>query len=184
MLGVGITDKVPRGWLRAGLVATLFFGIALGVSDWIYADIYRVQAGRIKDHLAAKSEATMWYMGHLGWQWYAAKAGMEQYDTRLTRFRKGDFLVEPLMVSKQTMEPEHKRLLTKVEDIIIPPRPTNIFRINSEEPRGGYYRFSAFSLPWTLSTKPLERFTIYRVDTQRDEEPPAGVPLKAGRAPD
>ncbi|MFQ5893030.1 MAG: ArnT family glycosyltransferase, partial [Nitrospinota bacterium] len=155
-LGVSVAPLVGKRWVTAGLAATVALGVILGVSDWTFADGYRLHAERITQRLQSRSSTTIWYTGHLGWQWYAGKAGMKQYDTRQTVFTEGDFLVEPLMISKQTITPAHLKQLKLIETVTIEATPATYFRITLNEPRGGYYRFSGFSLPWTLSAAPVE----------------------------
>jgi hypothetical protein len=163
LLGCKVLPSLNRKWLEACLISTVLLGFLVGISDWTYAHLYRIQAREIKSRLDPTPGTTVWFTGHLGWQWYATKAGMKPYDARLTRLKEGDLLVEPLLISKQTIAPEHLKLLEKKEEITIEPTLFNVFRIVTIEPRGGYYNFSGLSLPWTLSLSPLEKFTIYRV---------------------
>ena len=70
----------PSPWLAAAGVATAGLGLALGVSDWVFADVYRQEAGRIMAKLVP--DRAVWFVGHWGWQYYAERAGFEAWDAR------------------------------------------------------------------------------------------------------
>ncbi len=81
------------------LSVSISFGLILGISDYSYADFYRVKAKEI-----CLSRATKWTVGHWGWQWYAKKAGMKIYSLEDDwKLKKGDYLIVPKNISKQTI---------------------------------------------------------------------------------
>lgn len=162
VVGSHVAPVVKKQWLYAGLAATVSLGVVLGASDWVHADSYRIQAGEIARQLQSRQGGTIWYTGHLGWQWYARKTVMKQYDSVRTVLREGDLLVEPQLISHQELNPEHLRRLTVIDEIDVEPNPVTFFRLITKRPRGGYYNYTGFSLPWTLSSAPLEEFIIYR----------------------
>jgi 4-amino-4-deoxy-L-arabinose transferase-like glycosyltransferase len=160
----GQMPEVPARWRHAGLAATVILGVALGVSDWVFADAYRRQAPMIatliKKQLPAR--ANVWFVGHWGWQWYAAKEGMKQFDSMATHFQPDDLLVKPALVSGQEIRPDEAQRLHPVATIKIVARPQTVFRTMTMSPWGGFYFGLGESLPWTISREPLETFTIYR----------------------
>jgi hypothetical protein len=158
-------DIEEAGRLRRGLllVATAVLGLALAVSDFIAADVYRIAAQEIRKVLPA--EDRVWHTGHWGWQWYATKAGMRPYDTRTTVLRSGDFVVAPATIDRQTMVPAHECLLRKHLEFTAPGGLFTLARTLGANPPGGYYAFSFKwqGPPWRLSRSPLETFTVFRV---------------------
>lgn len=81
------------------LSISISFGLILGISDYFYADFYRTKAKEIR-----LSGATKWTVGHWGWQWYAKRAGMKIYSLEDDwRLKKGDYLIVPKNISKQTI---------------------------------------------------------------------------------
>jgi len=176
LLGPTWVRVAKCGWERLALGLTTFLGIALAVSDYAYADVYRQYAHRIAKELPPG--ARVWHTGHWGWQWYAERAGMLQYDTVRTVFRKGDYVVVPSIVAQQEIRPDHARAMTKVRTVIVPGRPLTWFRTMGDEPWGGYYAFSIHRQgpPWRLSRAPLETFDIYQVtDLAEDRNDPTVI---------
>jgi 4-amino-4-deoxy-L-arabinose transferase-like glycosyltransferase len=154
---------VGRRWQNVGLALTAALGIALAVSDYCYADVYRRSAYEIVRDLPVGSR--IWFTGQWGWHYYAQEAGMQAYDTQWTTLTKGDYLVIPSLVQKEDIPPKHKPLLKKVSEITVGATPLTWLRTMSIEPWGGYYAFSFHRQgpPWRPSCDPLEVFDIYIV---------------------
>jgi hypothetical protein len=176
MLGMFIRERVPNRALYVAVLFTFVTGGVMGVSDWEYADVYRVQASRIRAQLRPAS--SIWFLGHWGWQWYAKKAGMKEYDTQRTHLTEGDLVIIPDLVRKQELLKEHGNLLIKKFEITVEPTPLTFIRTMSLWPWGGYYAFSieGNSLPWTVTSQPLEKFSIFEVGRggRRNGPQPAG----------
>jgi len=163
ILGVHTYKRVMSRFFYGAVVITVLSGVILSLSDWEYANIYRVEASRIKNQL--KSTSTIWFLGHWGWQWYAKKAGMKEYDAQRTNFREGDYVIIPELVRKQELLKEHRISLLKKFEITVEPTPITLIRTMSIWPWGGYYAFSleANSLPWSVTNQPLEKFEVFEV---------------------
>lgn len=164
LLILGIyTHKVINRFFYFAIVITIGSGMLIGLSDWEYAHIYRVEASRIRNQL--KSNSTVWFLGHWGWQWYAKKAGMKEYDPQRTYFREGDYVIIPELVRKQELLKEHQNSLFKKFEITVEPTPITLIRTMSLWPWGGYYAFSieGNSLPWNVTNQPVEKFYIFEV---------------------
>jgi hypothetical protein len=148
---------------RARIVALLGTGLALalGVSDWIYADAYRAHASVVRRDLGPASR--IWYTGHWGWQWYAREQGMLQYQTGISVLQPGDFLVQPTLIARQELPDREMARLTLLTSTSIPSGPGTLFRTMSLLPWGGYYLSTPTTPPWRLSTAPLERFDLFVV---------------------
>jgi hypothetical protein len=148
---------------RAGIAVVLSaaLGIALGVSDWIYADVYRTHAGIVRRELGPASR--IWYTGHWGWQWYAREQRMLQYQTGVSVLQTGDFLIQPALVVHQTIDARDLARLTLLKSTTVPAGPGTMFRTMSSTPWGGFYGGAGRAPSWRLSTAPLERFDLFVV---------------------
>ena len=150
--------------------ASITIAMLLGLSDWQYSNLYRVQATQIRASLPPG--ATIYFVGHWGWQWYAAKAGMKQYDLENSVLQPGDYLVAPHMVGQIPISARYGNLLEPQKTIEVPGSPATWLRTMGGQPLGGFYGGGWNSLPWTFSTEPLEHFTIFKVSPVPVSNPP------------
>ena len=158
LLGRNLTQQgyvVSRDAFSFGL--TVLLGLALAISDYVYADIYRDYAYIIRDDLP--SSELVYQVGHWGWGWYSLDAGMIQYDTEKSHLLKGNYLVSPIAVAGQQISPEHLPRLQEVERINIPAPAATWLRTMYG---GGYYAFEfPHATPWRFSRTPF-KFVIYQ----------------------
>lgn len=157
-------DVSFEGLERPMVGIALFLGIALSISDWRVAAVYR-------DHAPLLAERTedaerVFFVGHWGFQFYAKQAGLVPYVPEQTELRPGDILIEPEGVAAQPITAADRERLELEDTIVVPSGPADIFR--SLIDREGLYCVWK-GLPWTLRTEPLERFFVYGVS--RDEVP-------------
>lgn len=158
--------QMSRNFLaeRINLATTALLGIALSLSDLSYASAYRDAPQLLRPHLTTRG--TVYHTGHWGWQWYASKAGMKQYDYLLTQLQEGDLLVVPDNIDSQVIQPQHLPNLTMRDTFSIPASPLDWLRTMSPEQRGlGFYAYGfPFVLPYRLSTR-AHTFAVYEVET-------------------
>jgi hypothetical protein len=151
-----------QGWGAAACALTAALGIALGVSDWMFADQYRSEARALRDRFG--SETRMWHLGGWGWGWYAREQGMQPYLREHSQLRTGDIVVIPAIPSgaKRLSRSDQSRIWLR--DVVEVPAslPTRL-RVMRPQPLGGYYGFHRGGLPWWLSSGPLESFRILRI---------------------
>lgn len=169
LLGRYAVLESARFWRGAAFLLTVGLGVAIAVSDWFLADVYRKAApqlmAKVNEIRQDESDSTVWYTGHWGWQWYARKAGMRQYDYRDSPLREGDYLVLTEMVPRQEIDADEWRRLDRIRTIVVPSGPATLLRTANRVPYGGYYAIGLKALPWTLSREPLDEFVIFRVGT-------------------
>ncbi|HEY5676390.1 MAG TPA: glycosyltransferase family 39 protein, partial [Myxococcales bacterium] len=139
---------------RAALVATGALGVALAISDWRRADVYR------KEAQAIASPSTTWTVGHWGWQWYAAQQGLREYAPGQSRLAAGDVLVAPQSIHRQRFSAEDAPTLRPVATKTVPATALDLLR--TVTPAGGLYYYWA-AVPWTVRSGPVETFQFYRV---------------------
>jgi 4-amino-4-deoxy-L-arabinose transferase-like glycosyltransferase len=149
-----------RAWRYGALAATAVLGGLLGLSDWLYADAYRAAAAQLR---ARFPDARVWCLGHWGWQYYVQRERMQVYDAERSVLAPGDLVIVPELVHTQAMPERDRQRLERVDRFTAPNSTWTVFRTMAAKPRGGYYSFWLTSLPWTLSTQPLETFTVYEV---------------------
>ena len=159
--------KLGRG---VAFVATVGLGILLAVSDWLLADAYRTVAPQLAAKLS-RSDRTIWYVGHWGWQWYAERAGMRQYEPGESPLREGDYLLVPEMVPRQEIAEKDYQRRQKEGSVFLPSGPGTFLRTMTRDPQGGYYAIKLRALPWGPSTAPLDEIVLFRIGPQLDGNP-------------
>lgn len=155
LTGVWILPQFSKRAVSLAVSATIICGMILGLSDWQYANLYRVQARQIRAELPPG--ATIYFVGHWGWQWYAAQAGMQQYDLEKSVLKPGDYFVAPHMVGQIPISTRYGPFLEPQKTIEVPSSAATLVRTR------GLYGGGWNSLPWTLSTDVVESFTIFKV---------------------
>jgi hypothetical protein len=161
-------ERLSPRMVRLALGVTLLAGGWLAASDARLADVYRRAAPALAGRFCPAGTRCL-TVGHWGWQWYAAAAGLEGYDRDGTLLQPGDRLIVPELPSKQTLRPDDAVRLRLVDEEAIPASPLTVVRTMSTERSaaqgdrsGGFYYYWT-SVPWTLTTRPLDRFRVYEV---------------------
>jgi len=142
-------------WSRIGLATTVCLGALLAISDWRRANVYRVEASSL-----ASASHTTWTVGHWGWQWYAARAGMRDYAPGQTKLAAGDILIEPQTVHRQRISPKDAATLRLVDEVRI--APSLLDRVRTVTAAGGLYYYWA-AVPWTIRSTAVETFKVFEV---------------------
>ncbi|UJR87006.1 ArnT family glycosyltransferase [Sandaracinus amylolyticus] len=155
-----LASIATRPFLNAAIGLTVALGMLLGISDRRWAERYREVAAREGDAAVASGLRTF-FVGHWGWQWYAANAGLEPYAPGRTELRSGDRIIRPWLVDQPAWdERDAPRLeLDHVDEIA--PTPLDWLRTTTD--RLGYYSVW-HGLPYTISGAPVERFETWIVD--------------------
>jgi hypothetical protein len=157
---------------RRGVVLALALnavaGTVLAISDASLAGVYRSMAPALAARYCG-GEARCVAVGHWGWQWYARGSGMSIYDRQRTVLTTGDRVIIPELPGKQALRPTDTARLSLVDEIVVPASPATLVRTIATEhsgPQGdrsgGIYYFWT-SVPWTVTSRPLDRFRVYEV---------------------
>jgi hypothetical protein len=144
-------------------------GVAWAVArvDADYADSYRDFAATARDRLPPdRADATIWFVGHWGWLYYAEQAGFQQLHLRGPQPEPGDLLIEPAYVDKgQVLSrlPKLTARLHKLEQIVY----SEPIPIRTLHPNGAHF-YALFTkqarVPYRFeSDAPLEIFEIHEV---------------------
>jgi hypothetical protein len=140
---------------KTTLYFSIFLGVALGVSDWQYANYYRTMAQEIE----LPSGGKIWSVGHWGWQWYAQERGMTQYHTTKSDVKPGDYLIYPYNIAKQRINEKHQlRLIDKQWE------EANLLTFISGKNFASMYNSFLNKPPWELSRSPVDTIMIYQVE--------------------
>jgi hypothetical protein len=161
--------RLSRRALALACGITALGGVLLAASDARLANLYRREAPDLAARFCRDGGRCV-AIGHWGWQWYAAKAGFMTYDRERTDLRPGDRVVISDLVGKESLAPHDAARLQPVAQIEIPATPLTLVRTIATEKSGaqgersgGFYYFWT-SVPWTITTRVLDRFTVYRVE--------------------
>ncbi|MHA8065701.1 ArnT family glycosyltransferase [Aquirufa sp. ROCK2-A2] len=157
LLGHKHFDYTKRILHKYVIAATVILATLLGISDWLIADFYRKNAQKI--HL---KNATVWSIGHWGWQWYSKQAGMLIYAKNADfNVRNEDYVVFPQHVHKQTLSKE-----IGLDTIKIITEPSTIFTFFSGINKGTMYSSSHKIPAWSLSNSPIDTIFVCRVNKE------------------
>ncbi|SFG36076.1 Dolichyl-phosphate-mannose-protein mannosyltransferase [Pontibacter chinhatensis] len=148
-------NTLPKA-TKASIGLTCFLGLALGISDWVYADFYRKAVPMALKHVPTNSK--VWTTGHWGWQWYSKKAGMLFYEYDVSDPQAGDYFVIPEVIAKQKVS--DNIVLEKEESISYSPTLLNFF---TTAHFARFYNSYSYQLPWYLSVAPVDSVGVYRV---------------------
>ena len=155
LTGLWIFPHFSRRAVALAVGVSALTAMVLGLADWQYANIYRVEAAQIRAQLPRR--ARVYFVGHWGWQWYAAQAGMRQYDLENSVLQPGDYLVVPHFVREIPISARYGPLLEPQQTIEVPATPA--LWVRTLKLYGGGWQ----QLPWTIATDSPEQFTIFKI---------------------
>jgi 4-amino-4-deoxy-L-arabinose transferase-like glycosyltransferase len=128
-------------------------GILLGISDYQYANFYREMA-----QSSFPKAQTKWSVGHWGWQWYAIKNGLIEYDTLNNQVKINDLFIFPKDIPKQKIR---KNIQLKLIDKKW--KEANLSTFLSGNNFASMYNSYLDKPAWTLSKKPIDTIYVYKV---------------------
>jgi hypothetical protein len=160
---IPVARLLDRLLISAGAALTMALGIMVHAGDYEWANIYRDHAVQ----LAAKyrpPRGTMYFLGHWGWQHYAAAAGMVQFDPARMRLAPGDVVVWPRNVDCPIPVALVLRGCREIDRVTVAgssrlPRtrsPKGLMFLYGDTDRG------RIPWGWPLEDDPLEEFVIYQ----------------------
>lgn len=92
--GIQLSTATQR-YVRLAATASVALGLLFQTVDLHEAQAVRLAAQRTAALLPADEEATVWYVGHWGFTYYARQAGWRQVVPKRSQLRPGDWLVKP-----------------------------------------------------------------------------------------
>lgn len=157
LLCADLLKNVTFGMQALAVSVSLGLSLLLGVSDWTSADFYRKQAKEITKVLP--ENATVWAIGHWGWQWYSKEAGMKQYDYASSEVAENDYIVAPKRVPKQPIN--NKLQIEKVKTIV--PAVNFLTYFSTAGSFASFYYSDHVLSPWSLTKVPVDTINVFRV---------------------
>ena len=160
---LGSRDPARPRRLAMGLTValTLVLSTLLASTDFRWAACYPEAARRIASRFG-NSGRPVDFLGHWGWQYYAAREGFRAWDARQVDVPAGAIVVVPLRADKQWIHPAVTGRFRLIDQIVVPPGPLALTTWNREA-GFRFYGGDFGQLPWGFSTAPTERFSIYEV---------------------
>jgi len=156
LLGHRFGASLSRPW-RIGNVALVgALGAMLAAGDGWAAASYRDAAFGLR--MVLPTEATVWFSGHWGWQWYARAAGMRQIASSRPEAVPGDYLVRPRMIHQQRL-PDGLHLAA--EPALVLARPCCVAYLAGT--RGSFYQSNLWFPPWAPHRAVFDTIEVYRV---------------------
>jgi 4-amino-4-deoxy-L-arabinose transferase-like glycosyltransferase len=156
------SSSLSRKSKHFGLAFTVIVSAGLCLSDWRFAEFYKLEAAKLAQSLP--TNANVWASGHWGWQWYATRSGFRPVDARSSHLQPGDFLVVA-----DDIDHEHLRA----------PPPMRLVRTDTQSDpllnlfcTGRHARFYILSYevgPWSLSRDCLNHITVYQILNNSNE---------------
>lgn len=139
----------------AMLGVTALFGFLVASADREYAEVYREAAPEIARAVRTGDEPA-WFVGHWGWQYYAAAAGLTPFNIDQPPLPPESVLALPAWVPRQ--RPEVRQDFRDILHIGYPAR--SLLRTVSKNAH--YYQVTQGMVAYEFSSDPLEEFVIYR----------------------
>jgi 4-amino-4-deoxy-L-arabinose transferase-like glycosyltransferase len=135
-----------------GLAFTTIISIGLCLSDWRFAEFYKLEASKLADSLS--TAGSIWANGNLGWQWYATQVGFRKVDVQSSDLRPGDYFI---------VADDHQPLES--------PPPMRLVRTDTQGGpllnlfcTGRFYASDFRTAPWSLSRDCLHHMTVYQIE--------------------
>ncbi len=162
-----LTGKVWPPSLVVGLVVS--YGLAWGVtmSDFSVASAYRQSAQEICDKYG-RSQGTLWFQGHWGFQYYMEQSGATAMDFKKPLLKPGDLLAVPPNNSNTLLPDLQKSVLLEV--ITVPG--AQWLATWNPNVGGGFYASAIAPLPFAFGAAAPEKVFVYGLKYPPTNSPP------------
>lgn len=140
-----------------GLAFTVIVSAGLCLSDWRFAEFYKLEAAKLARSLSTVS--TVWVSGHWGWQWYAMQNGFREVDVRSPDFRRGDYFVIEENGSHQPLEAPPPMRLVHADT-----QSSALLSLFCTGRNARFYASDYKTAPWSLSRNCLNHVRIFQIE--------------------
>lgn len=147
-------------FVAAALSLTLATGLITGIADYRRSNLNRDLAERFSQEYG-DSGRKLWFLGEFGWRYYMERGGFEYLGIRSVA-NEGDIVISSRNNIEGVLAPLPEgsyRVLDEIE-----PDDPFPFRVMNLWANAGFYSHLAGDLPWSPSTAPLDRVTVYELD--------------------
>jgi hypothetical protein len=151
-----------RGALWAGVALTLASGLTVAVADYRFAEASRDVALRAAAHRGHGQRA--WFKGEWGFRYYIERRGFTAL-TATDKVAEGDLVAIPDVSCPGDPDPALLSHLALTDTVVSAPEfPVKVMSFDAHS---GFYSDGWGPLPYSISSGPLERARLYRVDRPR-----------------
>ena len=153
----GIAGTIKKYIPVAALLTTLFFGLSLSISDYLWAKTYV----RIPEYFNSRGVNNGFFLGHFGFQYYMERSGFLPLE--VNGAVKGPVFI--LAAKMPDPQKPAKKIFSRMklkEHHMVPS--TFPFRIMAPVDHAGFYSSFWGILPFTISREPLEEFAVFTLD--------------------
>jgi len=149
-------SSLTRRCKQFGLALTVVVSAGLCLSDWRFAEFYKLEAAKLAQSLS--TTGNVWASGHWGWQWYATQNGFREVDARSSHLRPGDYLVVADDIDHERLKVPPLMRLVRTDtqggsllNLFCTGRPARFYSL--------YYKVA----PWSLSRDCVNHVTVFQI---------------------
>ena len=149
---------ITSAGLLSGLSAGALIAVVVAAADFGYATAVRRSAEQA-DARYGRKNATLWFEGHWGFQYYLEKSGALPFDVKRSLLKPGDALVLP--DNNTSLYPVNDAVMSKLESFSVP-GPWLVTTWN-EKAGAGFYAAAGGPVPFVFGSIPPETVTAYQL---------------------
>ena len=150
--------SLTRGSRFLGLAFTVIVSIGLCLSDWRFAEFYKLEATKLAHSLS--TAGSIWTSGHWGWQWYATQVGFREVDVQSSDLRPGDYFVVADDVDHQPLKAPPPMRLVRTDT-----QGGSLLNLFCTGRIDRFYASDFRTAPWSLSRDCLNHMTVYEIES-------------------
>ncbi len=155
--------KTLRLIMSASFLLTLSLSLTLRQVDFAYANSQKKFSRWVNVHYTSKGEK-VWFTGHWGFQYYMEKFGASQENWPSVNMKAGDIFITPEVNTNLIVPFALAGQMKQLNEITIQdPIPLRLMGSSSIPNQAGFYSSVFGFLPYTLSSSPLDRFLLFKI---------------------
>lgn len=170
----GLLSRRRVAWAGIAILASAVFAVWVAWADASLANAGRLAATRLSQDLRA-SQATLYFEGHWGFQYYMQQFGAKPADIRTSPFRTGDVVLIPENTTNSFGPP---RGFVLSEGRIVQFELHQHVATMSQPLGAGFYAAVWGPLPFSFGAVPSERYLVARLAPVPDVSQPAPLIFK------
>ncbi len=149
--------------MAASFLLTLSLSLTLRQVDFAYADSQKKFAQWVKVHDPSNGEK-IWFTGHWGFQYYMEKSGARQENWPRFNMKAGDIFITPEVNTNLIFPFPLAGEMKQLNEITIQnPIPLRLMGSSNIPNQAGFYSSVFGFLPYALSSSPVDRFLLFKI---------------------
>ena len=154
-----LKQKYLKNFVFLGFLLTFVLSIFVAYADYEFASTYKSFAEVAKQY--ETPDNTIWYSGHVGFQYYMDKKGYTILKLNDNSPEKGDIVIKARLPSPRKFSPLLKERLALLD--VKGYKGNLILKVHNPKARAGFYTYGGGFLPYSFSGSNLEDFEVYEV---------------------